>query len=174
MFPVERTPHAKKAAQVRRTMAEMYEDPQEKQKQAEAREKYGEELRQQMVEQQAQKLRQKEALKKADEAYYQRISNQQASTSAQGKPKGDQEPSAAQVFLRRPPVPQVPSLLGQHQQRQAMQANPRLGLDRLKEYPWQVMCLPPREACARAGARPLQSEKLPSPPTHQAFLRQID
>ena len=32
MFPVERTPHAKKAAQVRRTMAEMYEDPQEKQK----------------------------------------------------------------------------------------------------------------------------------------------
>ena len=119
-----------------------------------------------MVEQQAQKLRQKEALKKADEAYYQRISNQQASTSAQGKPKGDQEPSAAQVFLRRPPVPQVPSLLGQHQQRQAMQANPRLGLDRLKEYPWQVMCLPPREACARAGARPLQSEKLPSPPTH--------
>ena len=46
MFPVERTPRAKKAAQVRRTMAEMYEDPQEKQKQAEAREKYGEELRQ--------------------------------------------------------------------------------------------------------------------------------
>ena len=33
MFPVERTPHAKRAAQVRRTMAEMYEDPKEKEKQ---------------------------------------------------------------------------------------------------------------------------------------------
>ena len=32
MFPVERTPHAKRAAQVRRTMAEMYEDPKEKEK----------------------------------------------------------------------------------------------------------------------------------------------
>ena len=127
MFPVERTPHAKRAAQVRRTMAEMYEDPKEKEKQvghktpapnqplslslyfvsnaksclfpkAEDRARYGEELRQQMVEQRAQRQRQRDALKKADEYYYQRA---QAQANNKNNSGGAQQQQQQQQQQRR-------------------------------------------------------------------------
>ncbi|QDZ22825.1 hypothetical protein HOP50_08g53720 [Chloropicon primus] len=149
MFPVERTPHAKRAAQVRRTMVEMYEDPEEKKKQAEDRLKYGEELRRQMVEQQAERQKQKDALKKADEFYFQRAQAAQAAVAQnnnnnqQQQQQQQQQASTSQATLRRP-VPQLPSLLGQHQiylqqQQQQQGSKPQVvGLDRLKEYPWQA------------------------------------
>ena len=147
MFPVERTPHHKKRQEVRRFVSELYEDLDEKKKQAEDRARYGEELRKQMEEQQLQRKKQKEALKRADEDYYRHVNKQNNQNDKNTSPSTSKGPGGEG---RRgggggvggggiPSFPQQVSLIGQHNQNQNkwLSNNKKKQLDRLSEYPWQ-------------------------------------